>query len=177
MCRAMLQSSAKRNIIGVDMPDSTSTPDDLIIIKKYANRRLYNTSTSSYITLENLRLMVKDGVDFEVIDAKTEEDLTCSVLTQIIFEQESKKGYNMLPSSFLRRIITFYDDSLQSVLPHYLDAAMENFFSHQEQLREAINDTLGEFSPIRQFERFGKQQMEIFENTMKLWAGIGKKDD
>ena len=114
-----------------DMPKG----DAPITIKKYANRRLYNTAKSSYVTLEHLAQMVRDGQDFVVYDAKTGEDITRSVLTQIIFEEEAK-GQNMLPISFLRQLIRLYGDSLQGVVPGYLEASMEAFGRNQEQLRE-----------------------------------------
>src|SRR5918993_5139291 len=112
-----------------------------ITIKKYANRRLYNTATSSYVTLDHLCQMVKDGMDFVVYDAKTGEDITRSVLTQIIVEEESK-GQNLLPESFLRQLIGFYGDSLQSVLPRYLEFAMAGFARQQEQMRRSVEQTM-----------------------------------
>ena len=114
-----------------------------ITIKKYANRRLYNTATSSYVTLEHLADMVKKGVDFVVYDAKSGEDITRSVLTQIIFEAEAK-GQNLLPISFLRRLIGFYDDSLNSVLPGFLDMSMESFANNQDQMRQNLESAMGE---------------------------------
>ncbi|MEM6945530.1 MAG: polyhydroxyalkanoate synthesis repressor PhaR, partial [Pseudomonadota bacterium] len=114
-----------------------SAGGDRIVIKKYANRRLYNTARSSYVTLEDLSKMVRDGEDFAVFDAKTGDDITHSVLTQIIFEEEAK-GHNMLPTNFLRQLIRLYGDTLQSVVPSYLDASMEAFARNQERMRSAF---------------------------------------
>lgn len=110
---------------------------DTVIVKKYANRRLYNTSTSSYITLEDLAAMVRDNVEFQVLDAKTGEDITHSILTQIIMDEESS-GEQMLPVSFLRQLISMYGNSMQAMMPSYLDAAMANFRENQGKIREAF---------------------------------------
>jgi len=150
-----------------------------VTIKKYANRRLYNTSTSSYVTLDHLSKMVKEGTDFVVNDAKTGDDITRQVLTHIIVEEESK-GQNLLPIQFLRHLISFYGDSLQSVVPNYLDYSMQAFARNQEQMRSYMRDTLGGLNPFGQFEEVGKQNMAMFENAMKLFtpfrpgAGNGK---
>lgn len=138
-----------------------------ILIKKYANRRLYDTSTSKYITLDDLCQMVKRGVEFTVVDAKSGDDLTRSVLTQIIFDQESK-GYNILPISFLRHIISFYDDSLRTVLPSYLETSMENFARNQDRMRVYF-DQYDQYSPLRQLEELGKQNMQMFEQMMDMF--------
>jgi polyhydroxyalkanoate synthesis repressor PhaR len=106
-----------------------------VVIKKYANRRLYNTASSSYVTLEHLSDMVKEGVDFVVYDAKTNDDITRPVLAQIIFEEESR-GQNLLPIQFLRQLIRFYGDSMQSFLPSYLELSLNSFTQQQEQLRK-----------------------------------------
>jgi polyhydroxyalkanoate synthesis repressor PhaR len=140
------------------------------LIKKYANRRLYNTQTSCYITLEDLYEMIKLGEDFEVKDAKTDEDLTRSVLTQIIFEQEAK-GYNLLPISFLRQVISLYDKtSLGNMVPNYLNISMDNFMQNKEKLREFSTDGWKEFTPIKIFENIAKQNMEVFEKTLSMFA-------
>src|SRR6266581_6393496 len=118
------------------MPDTTNQAAP-ITIKKYANRRLYNTATSSYVTLDNLCQMVKDGADFVVYDAKTGDDITRSVLTQIIVEEEGK-GHNLLPTNFLRQLIGFYGGAMQGVVPGYLDQAMKTFTQHQEQMQAAM---------------------------------------
>ncbi len=113
-----------------------------VVIKKYANRRLYNTQTSSYVTLDHLALMVKEGTEFEVRDARTGDDITRSVLTQIIFEEEAK-GQNLLPIQFLRRLIRFYGDSLQAFVPGYLDMTMESFTKNQEAMKGRIAEAFG----------------------------------
>src|SRR3954470_6607788 len=137
-----------------------------VVVKKYANRRLYNTATSSYVTLDDLARMIKQGGDFVVKDAKTGEDLTRSVLTQIIVEQE-QKGQNLLPISFLRQLIGFYGDNVQFLVPGYLEQAMLAFARNQEQMRTNLRATLGMF-PFGQFEEIGKQNMAIFERAMRL---------
>ena len=142
---------------------------DRVTIKKYANRRLYNTSTSSYVTLDHLSQMVKEGTDFVVYDAKSGEDITRSVLTHIIVEEESK-GQNLLPIDFLRHLISFYGDSLQAVVPNYLDHTMEAFARNQEQMRGAMKEALGGLNPFGQFEEMGKQNMAMLENTMKMFT-------
>jgi len=111
-----------------------------IIIKKYANRRLYNTAKSTYVTLDHLAQMVRDGDDFVVNDAKTGDDITRSVLAQIIFEEEAKDGPNMLPANFLRSLIRLYGDTLQGFVPGYLDASMETFAHNQEKMREQVQN-------------------------------------
>jgi len=144
--------------------------NDPIIIKKYANRRLYNTATSSYVTLDLLSQMVKDQTDFVVYDAKTGEDITRSVLTQIIVEEESKADQNMLPISFLRHIISFYGDSLGSVVPQYLDHSMQAFARNQEQMRQVMQNALDGLFPIPKMEDVNKQNMAFFENAMKMFS-------
>lgn len=145
-----------------------------VIIKKYANRRLYNTSTSAYVTLDHLSEMVRSGVDFTVLDAKTNDDITRSVLTQIIFEEESKQGQNLLPVQFLRRLIRFYGDSMQGFLPAYLEMSMERFASAQDQWRGQISKAwVGKSpigGPIAAFEEQAKANMAMFEQAMRLWA-------
>ena len=139
-----------------------------IVIKKYPNRRLYDTSSSSYITLENLCEMVKQGKDFVVIDAKTDEDLTRQVLTQIIFEQESK-GYSVLPVKFLRTIIGFYGGKMQQFIPPYLEASMENFALNQDKMRDYVAKSVA-FSPFTQFEEIGKQNMALFQKAFSMFT-------
>jgi polyhydroxyalkanoate synthesis repressor PhaR len=114
-----------------------------ITIKKYANRRLYNTASSAYVTLADLAKMVKDGEDFVVFDAKSSEDITRSVLTQIIFEQEGKEGQSLLPITFLRQLIRFYGDSVQALLPSYLEYTIDRFTGEQQKMREAANGAFG----------------------------------
>ncbi len=139
-----------------------------VVIKKYANRRLYNTATSSYVTLDHLSQMVKDKTDFVVYDAKSGEDITRPVLTQIIFEEESKGGQTLLPIPFLRQLISFYGDSLQGVVPQYLEMSMSQFARNQEQMRKYLQNAFG-FNPFQQFESMGKQNMAMFENAMRLF--------
>ena len=143
-----------------------------VVVKKYANRRLYNTATSSYVTLDDLATMIKEGGDFVVYDAKTGEDLTRSVLTQIIVEQE-QKGQNLLPISFLRQLISFYGDSMQFLVPGYLEQAMVAFARNQEQMRNYLRATFGIF-PFGQFEEMGKQNMALFEQALKMLSPYGR---
>ena len=152
------------------MAESAATPDKApITIKKYANRRLYNTATSSYVTLDHLCQMVKDGIDFVVFDAKTSEDITRSVLTQIIVEEESKGGQNLLPINFLRQLISFYGDNLQFLLPRYLEQSMDSFALNQEQMRKYLQESFGGMFPFSRFEELGKQNMAFLEQAMRMW--------
>ena len=139
-----------------------------VVIKKYANRRLYNTATSAYVTLDHLSQMVKDKTDFVVYDAKTGEEITRSVLTQIIVEEENKGGQTLLPIPFLRQLISFYGDSLQGVVPQYLEMSMSQFARNQDQMRRYLQNAFG-FNPFQQFESMGKQNMAMFENAMRLF--------
>ena len=139
-----------------------------VVVKKYANRRLYNTATSSYVTLDDLARMIKEGGDFVAYDAKTGEDITRSVLTQIIVEQE-QKGQNLLPISFLRQLISLYGDSMQFLVPGYLEQAMLAFAQNQEQMRRNLQATFGIF-PFGQFEEMGKQNMALFERALRMLA-------
>ncbi len=145
--------------------------NDPITIKKYANRRLYNTGTSTYVTLEDLAEMVKSGDDFIVLDAKTGEEITRSVLTQIIFEQESK-GPNLLPITFLRQLIRFYGDSIQNLIPTYLDYSIDSFVRDQEKLREQMKNAFGPGG----FDVIGDQvrrNTEMFEQAMRMFLPFG----
>ncbi len=144
-----------------------------VVIKKYANRRLYNTATSSYVTLDHLSQMVKDKTDFVVYDAKTGEDITRSVLTQIIVEEENKGGQTLLPIPFLRQLISFYGDSLQGVVPQYLEMSMTQFARNQEQMRRYLQNAFG-FNPFQQFESMGKQNMAMFDEAMRMFNPFGK---
>jgi polyhydroxyalkanoate synthesis repressor PhaR len=156
--------------VGVSgMAETTGADKAPTIIKKYANRRLYNTATSSYVTLDHLCQMVKDGVEFAVYDAKTGEDITRSVLTQIIVEEESK-GQNLLPINFLRQLISFYGDNLQFLVPRYLEHTMEYFARNQEQMRDYMRTTFGGMFPFGRFEEMGKQNLAFFERAMKMFA-------
>ncbi len=139
---------------------------DTVIIKKYANRRLYDTEISNYVTLSDLCQMVKKNVDFIVVDARTGEDLTRMVLTQIIFEEESK-GDNILPINFLRQVIGFYDNGLRGALSQYLEVTMEMFNKNQDNLRSYTTPV----APFRAFEEAAKQNLAFFESAMKLMSG------
>ena len=141
-----------------------------VVIKKYANRRLYNTKTSTYVTLEHLSEMVKEGVDFEVRDARTGEDITRSVLTQIIFEEEAK-GQNLLPVRFLRQLIKFYGDSLQAFVPGYLDLSMESFTKHQDEMRRRMAEAFG--GGGQALEAMTRQNLALFERTMRMFTPFG----
>jgi polyhydroxyalkanoate synthesis repressor PhaR len=138
-----------------------------VVIKKYANRRLYNTQTSSYVTLDHLAAMVKEGTEFEVQDARSGEDITRSVLTQIIFEEEAK-GQNLLPIKFLRQLIRFYGDSLQAFIPGYLDMSMESFTKNQGAMRDRIAEALGGGNQM--VENLTRQNLAIFERAMQMFS-------
>ena len=157
------------------MPKKSSIQDAPVTIKKYANRRLYNTSTSSYVTLDHLYGMVRDGIDFVVYDAKSGADITHSVLTQIIMEEETK-GHNLLPIKFLRQLITFYGDSLSSFVPRYLELSMETFARNQEQMRTRLDNAMGGFFPLRQIEEMGKSNMAMFQSAMEMFAPLAAEN-
>lgn len=142
--------------------------DKPITIKKYANRRLYNTGTSSYVTLDDLAEMVKQDEVFVVVDAKSGEDITRSVLTQIIVEQESRGG-NMLPISFLRQLIGFYGDSMQSLVPSYLDFSMQSLTKEQERFREQMTRTIGS-TAMSAMEDQVKRNMEMYERAFRVFS-------
>jgi polyhydroxyalkanoate synthesis repressor PhaR len=145
-------------------------PDtDRVIIKKYANRRLYNTASSSYVTLDHLAEMVRQGTDFVVYDAKTNEDITRSVLTQIIFEEESR-GQNLLPIQFLRQLIRFYGDSMQSLLPTYLEMSLDAFTRQQEQFRGQFSQAFGAAPGGSFFDEQVRQNLALFDRAMKMFS-------
>ncbi len=151
------------------MAEQEGPPKQVVTIKKYANRRLYNTASSSYVTLDHLSQMVKDGTDFVVYDAKSGDDITRSVLTQIIVEEESK-GQHLLPISFLRQLISFYGDSMQWVVPRYLEYSMHSLSRNQEQMRDYFQNTFGGVFPFGTLEEVGKQNLAMFERTMRMFA-------
>jgi polyhydroxyalkanoate synthesis repressor PhaR len=151
------------------MDDKGSAELPPVVIKKYANRRLYNTSTSSYVTLDDLSRMVKAGREFVVFDAKSGEDITRPVLTQIIVEEE-QKGQNLLPISFLRQLISLYGDSMQWLVPRYLEHAMTTFARNQEQMRKNLQDAFGGLFPFGPLEEMGKQNLALFEKAMKMFS-------
>jgi polyhydroxyalkanoate synthesis repressor PhaR len=143
-----------------------------VVVKKYANRRLYNTESSSYITLDNLADMVRQGRDFVVYDAKTGEDITRGVLTQIIVEQEGK-GRALLPTAFLRQLIGFYGDQMQSMVPRFLEQAMGALAQQQEQMRAAMQKTMGSIGtmfPFGNMEEVGRQNMAMMERAFSLFT-------
>jgi polyhydroxyalkanoate synthesis repressor PhaR len=150
--------------------------EEPITIKKYANRRLYNTGTSTYVTLEDLATMVKAGEDFVVFDAKTGEDITRSVLAQIIFEQENKEGQNLLPINFLRQLIRFYGDSMQMMVPRYLEVSLESFTREQEKLRQQMAQTfgVGSFGPMDEMVR---RNMEMFEKAFSMFTPFARREN
>ena len=151
------------------MSEENNTETPPVTIKKYANRRLYNTATSSYVTLNHLATMVKEGTDFVVYDAKTDEDITRQVLTHIIVEEEGK-GQNLLPIDFLRHLISFYGDSLESVVPNYLDYSMQAFTQNQEQMRDYMENAIDGLSPFGQFEEMSQKNIAMFEEAMKMFT-------
>ena len=148
---------------------SENASGEPIRIKKYANRRLYNTATSSYVTLEDLAEMVKKGDDFVVNDAKSGEDITHSVLTQIIFEQETK-GINLLPINFLRQLICFYGDSMQSLVPSFLEASVQQFAKEQDRLREQMTKALG--APYELVDEQVRRNMAMFNEAFSMFAPL-----
>ena len=152
-----------------------ANPSEPVTIKKYANRRLYNTGTSSYVTLEDLAAMVKAGEDFVVYDAKTGEDITRSVLAQIIFEQENKEGQNLLPINFLRQLIRFYGDSMQMLVPRYLEASIESLTREQEKFRQQMSQAFGPaaFGPLEDQVR---RNMEMFQRAFAMFTPFAKRE-
>jgi polyhydroxyalkanoate synthesis repressor PhaR len=145
-----------------------SSGGERVVIKKYANRRLYNTASSSYVTLEHLSEMVKQGVDFVVYDAKTNEDITRTVLTQIIFEEESQ-GQSLLPIQFLRQLISFYGNSMQAFLPSYLELSLASFTQQQERMRSQLA-SFGQAGPMAAYEDQIRQNLQLFDRAMKMFS-------
>lgn len=144
-----------------------------VVIQKYANRRLYNKATSTYITLDDLAEMVRDGVDFVVYDAKTNEDITRKVLTQIIFEEENSGGQNLLPIQFLRQLIGFYGNSMQSFLPSFLELSLDSFTHQQERLRKQFGTAGGAFPGVQApayMEEQVRQNLAMFDRAMKMFS-------
>ncbi len=148
------------------MSEEKTAPQSAVVIKKYANRRLYNTSTSTYVTLDDLSTMVKGGTDFLVYDAKTGEDITRSVLTQIIFEEENK-GTNLLPINFLRQLIRFYGDSMQAMVPGFLEFSLENLGKEQEKFRAQMLEAWGA-DPFKAMQDQAQRNMAMFNDAMKV---------
>jgi len=149
--------------------------DEPITIKKYANRRLYNTGTSTYVTLEDLAAMVKAGQDFLVHDAKTSEDITRQVLAQIIFEQENKEGQSMLPIAFLRQLIRFYGDSMQMLVPRYLEVSIDSLTREQQKFRDQMAQAFGG-GPFGALEDQVRRNMEMFERTFAMFTPFARRE-
>jgi polyhydroxyalkanoate synthesis repressor PhaR len=149
--------------------------EEPVTIKKYANRRLYNTGTSTYVTLEDLAAMVKTGEDFVVYDAKTGDDITRSVLAQIIFEQENKEGQNLLPIAFLRKLIRFYGDSMQMLVPRYLEVSIESLTREQEKFRQQMAQAFGVGGFIS-LEDQVRRNMEMFERAFTMFAPFARRE-
>ncbi len=147
---------------------------DAVVIKKYANRRLYNTETSTYVTLEDLAAMVRSDRDFLVYDAKSGDDLTHAVLTQIIVEQESR-GQTMLPIPFLRQLIRFYDDSMARMVPGYLQFSLEALAKEQERFRSQFSSSFGPTAAFEVYQEQARRNMAIFEQAMSIWTPFGSK--
>ena len=154
------------------MADRKSGAGETVVIKKYANRRLYNTATSAYVTLEDLAKMVREGTEFVVFDAKTNDDLTRQILTQIIFEEESR-GEALLPVQFLRQLIGFYGGQMQGVLPSYLEMSLDNFSRQQEQIRGQFTKAFGAAPGAGLMDEAVKRNMAMFSEAMKMWPGFG----
>lgn len=154
------------------MPEAKGSDDDIVIIKKYANRRLYNTRSSSYITLDHLAKMTREGVEYKVLDAKSGADITHTILTQIIMEEESN-GEQMLPVNFLRELISMYGNSMQSLIPHYLEASMDNFRANQVKLHKAFEDSLGN-NPLA---KLAEQNMAMFKAAASAFMPGAEKGE
>jgi polyhydroxyalkanoate synthesis repressor PhaR len=157
------------------MSESSIKAAEPVTIKKYANRRLYNTGTSAYVTLEDLAGMVKTGEDFLVYDAKTSEDITRSVLTQIIFEQENKEGQNLLPITFLRQLIRFYGDSMQMLVPRYLEVSIDSLTREQEKFRHQMAQAFG-VGAFPSLEEQVRRNMEMFERTFAMFVPFARRE-
>jgi polyhydroxyalkanoate synthesis repressor PhaR len=157
------------------MAETMTKTAEPVTIKKYANRRLYNTGTSTYVTLEDLAAMVKTGEDFVVYDAKTGEEITRSVLTQIIFEQENKEGQNLLPIAFLRQLIRFYGDSMQMLVPRYLEVSIESLTREQEKFRNQMAQAFG-VGAFTSLEDQVRRNMEMFERAFAMFAPFARRE-
>lgn len=159
-----------------DTQNSPGSEANPIVIKKYANRRLYNTDSSSYITLDTLHQMVRDDTQFIVCDARTGEDITRSVLTQIILEEEAKGNQTLLPISFLRQLIGFYGDQFHHLtLPNYLESAMQAFLQNQDQFRKLTESSMGSMFPLGNFEHLQRQNMEFLQNAFGMFNPLMAK--
>src|SRR5256885_15499073 len=154
---------------------TASKSEGPVTIKKYANRRLYNTGTSSYVTLEDLATMVKAGDDFVVYDAKSGDDITRSVLAQIIFEQENKEGQNLLPINFLRQLIRFYGNSMQMLVPRFLEASIDSLTREQEKFRQQMAQAFGG-TPFGALEEQVRRNMEMFERAFAMFTPFARRE-
>jgi polyhydroxyalkanoate synthesis repressor PhaR len=152
----------------LEQPSGTGA-GERVVIKKYANRRLYNTRSSAYVTLEHLSEMVKEGIDFVVFDAKTNEDITRSVLTQIIFDEESR-GQNLLPIQFLRQLIRFYGDSMQAFVPSFLEMSLDSFTRQQDRMRGQVAGAMGTAPGLGYLEDQVRQNLVLFDRAMKMFS-------
>ena len=159
-----------------DAQNGARPTGERVVIKKYANRRLYNTDSSAYVTLEHLAEMVREGVDFVVYDAKSNEDITRSVLTQIIFEEENR-GENLLPIQFLRQLIGFYGDNMQSLVPTYLEMSLDAFTRQQEQFRSQFAGAFGAAPGATIYEEQVRQNLALFDRAMKMFSPFAYKAD
>jgi polyhydroxyalkanoate synthesis repressor PhaR len=157
------------------MSETPTKAAEPVEIKKYANRRLYNTGTSAYVTLEDLAGMVKGGQDFIVHDAKSGDDITRSVLAQIIFEQENKAGQNLLPIAFLRQLIRFYGDSMQMLVPRYLEVSIESLTREQEKFRQQMAQAFG-VGAFTSLEEQVRRNMEMFERAFTMFAPFARRE-
>jgi polyhydroxyalkanoate synthesis repressor PhaR len=161
----------------VDPPGGSKDPDKIepVVIKKYANRRLYNTDTSTYVTLDDLASMVKSGRDFVVFDAKSGDDLTHSVLTQIIVEQESRMGgQTLLPIPFLRQLIRFYGDSIERLVPSYLQISLDTLTKEQERFRKTFAGAFTASGAVEAYQEQVRKNMAMFEQAMAMFSPFGK---
>jgi len=167
----MRRCNIARTSVADKKSEGGKTRDGMVVIKKYANRRLYNTATSAYVTLDDLARMVREGVEFSVYDAKTNDDLTRQILTQIIFEEESR-GEALLPVQFLRQLIGFYGNSMQGVLPSYLEMSLDSFTRQQEQLRGQFTRAFAAAPGGNLMEEAVRQNMAMFERAMRMFPGF-----
>ena len=160
-----------------DAMSTTTKSEGPVTIKKYANRRLYNTGTSTYVSLEDLATMVKSGEDFAVFDAKTGEDITRSVLTQIIFEQENKEGaQNLLPINFLRLLIRFYCDSMQMLVPRFLETSIDSLTREQQKFRDQMSQAFG-VSPFGALDETVRRNMEVFQRAFSMFTPFARREE
>lgn len=151
------------------MAKGQKNPDDVVIIKKYANRRLYNTAVAEFVTLDDLHRMVNDGTDFAVKDAKSGTDITTSILAQIIAEEESK-GHNLLPLNYLRQLLSFYNDGVGQYLSTYLEQSMDNFSNNQQHIMQQMQEMFGGAGAMQQFNEIGRRNLEILQQSMAMFS-------